>query len=83
VHLSHFTPDVLRRAVEQSGFVVREISLDPYFAATGFKLLLHTIDYGIHRALYAMSKTNRYDTIWLLAQHIAVKEPHVLATNTY
>jgi ubiquinone/menaquinone biosynthesis C-methylase UbiE len=82
VHLSHFTPDVLQKAVEQSGFVVREIGLDPYFAAPGFKLLLHTAYYRIHRALFTLSNVNRYDTIWLVAQRVAAGDRDGLASTT-
>src|SRR5256885_16325392 len=36
IHLSHFTPSVLRRLVETTGFSVMVNTLDPYYVATGF-----------------------------------------------
>jgi 2-polyprenyl-3-methyl-5-hydroxy-6-metoxy-1,4-benzoquinol methylase len=36
IHLSHFTPKVLRRLLEQSGFSVIACTLDPYYVAVGF-----------------------------------------------
>jgi len=68
IHLSHFAPGVLRRFLEETGFRVIEESLDPYYAATGVKQLLHSGYYIFHRLLFALARANRYDTIWMLAR---------------
>jgi 2-polyprenyl-3-methyl-5-hydroxy-6-metoxy-1,4-benzoquinol methylase len=67
IHLSHFTPTVLRRLVETSGMHVIEESLDPYYASSGVRLFLDSAYYTIHCALHALLKINRYDTIWMVA----------------
>jgi 2-polyprenyl-3-methyl-5-hydroxy-6-metoxy-1,4-benzoquinol methylase len=67
IHLSHFTPAVLRRLLERSGLHVTEESLDPYYASSGVRLFLDTAYYRIHSALHASLKINRYDTIWMVA----------------
>lgn len=68
VHLSHFTPRVLRGSLEQDGFKVIEESLDPYYSASGVRLALHTAYYALHRFLFGLSHINRYDTIWMVAR---------------
>jgi SAM-dependent methyltransferase len=68
IHLSHFTPDVLRRLVESYPFEVLEESLDPYYVATGVKRILDASYYALHWTLFSLSKTNRYDTIWMVAR---------------
>lgn len=68
IHLSHFTPKVLRATLEQAGFAAMDESLDPYYAASGLWLVLHTAYHALHRLLFALSRANRYDTIWLAAR---------------
>jgi 2-polyprenyl-3-methyl-5-hydroxy-6-metoxy-1,4-benzoquinol methylase len=68
IHLSHFTPRVLRQLLETSGFTVLEESLDPYYASKGMRRMIDTIYYALHQALYAVFKVNRYDTIWMVAR---------------
>jgi SAM-dependent methyltransferase len=68
IHLSHFTPTVLRRSLEQAGLVVIEESLDPYYAAKGIRLVLHSAYYAFHRLLFGLLHVNRYDTIWIVAR---------------
>ena len=68
IHLSHFTPTVMRRSLEQGGLEVVDESLDPYYAATGIRLLLHTAYYAFHRLLFDLLHINRYDTIWMVAR---------------
>src|SRR5438270_9644235 len=70
IHLSHFTPTVLRRLVETSGMHVIEESLDPYYASSGVRLLLDSAYYRIHSALHASLKINRYDTVWMVAHKL-------------
>ncbi|MFI5104267.1 MAG: class I SAM-dependent methyltransferase [Terriglobales bacterium] len=68
IHLSHFTPAVLRRLLENAGLIVMEESMDPYYASSGARLVLDKAYYGLHRMLYAMLKINCYDTIWMIAR---------------
>jgi SAM-dependent methyltransferase len=68
VHLSHFTPNVLRTLVENQGFSVLDESLDPYFAADGFRKIFHASYFALHQKLFSVFKINRYDTIWMIAR---------------
>jgi 2-polyprenyl-3-methyl-5-hydroxy-6-metoxy-1,4-benzoquinol methylase len=68
IHLSHFTPRVLRGLLENSGLQVVEESLDPYYVSRGLRLLLDSAYYCVHRVLHATLKVNRYDTIWMVAR---------------
>lgn len=68
VHLSHFTPSVLRRLLENSGLQIIEEALDPYYASSGICLFLDSMYYALHCFLHASLKTNRYDTIWMVAR---------------
>ena len=68
IHLSHFTPEVLRQLLKTSGFIVEEESLDPYYASTGIRLVIDTIYYALHHAIHAALKINHYDTIWMVAR---------------
>ena len=68
IHLSHFTPAVLRQLIENSGLTIAEESLDPYFVSGGARLLLDSAYYSLHRMLYALLKVNRYDTIWMVVR---------------
>ena len=68
IHLSHFNATVLRHGLEHAGLAVIEESLDPYYAATGMSLALHSAYYAFHRLVFALSRVNRYDTIWMLAR---------------
>jgi 2-polyprenyl-3-methyl-5-hydroxy-6-metoxy-1,4-benzoquinol methylase len=68
IHLSHFTPLVLRRLLENSGLHVLEESLDPYYVSRGVRLFLDSAYYAAHRALHSALGINRYDTIWMVAR---------------
>jgi ubiquinone/menaquinone biosynthesis C-methylase UbiE len=68
IHLSHFSPPVLRRFLEQEGFIILEESLDPYYASTGLGQVMHKSYYSLHQALFGLTHHNRYDTIWMLAR---------------
>lgn len=68
IHLSHFTPAVLRRLVESAGLVIMEESIDPYYVSSGIRLVLHTAYFHLHRMLFTMLKINRYDTVWMIAR---------------
>jgi SAM-dependent methyltransferase len=68
IHLSHFTAPVLKRSLEHEGFEVVNESLDPYYSAGGVWLVLHSAYYALHRLLFALSRVNRYVTIWVVAR---------------
>jgi len=68
IHLSHFTPAVLRRLLENCGLQVTEESLDPYYVSRGLRLFMDSAYYAAHCALKATLKINRYDTIWMVAR---------------
>jgi ubiquinone/menaquinone biosynthesis C-methylase UbiE len=68
IHLSHFTPRVLRRLVESYGFAVLDESLDPYYAASGVKKMVYSSYYTLHKVLLSLFDSNRYDTIWMVAR---------------
>ena len=68
IHLSHFTPEVLKQVLERSGFSVIENSLDPYYASSGVKLICHHLYYIFHLILMFVLKRNYYDTIYTVAK---------------
>lgn len=68
IHLSHFTPPVLRQLLENSGLHITEELLDPYYVSSGIRLFLDNAYYAVHRFLHATLKINRYDTIWMVAR---------------
>lgn len=68
IHLSHFTPAVLRQLVELSGLVVVEESLDPYYVSSGARSIMNHVYYALHRMLHRAFKINRYETIWMVAR---------------
>jgi 2-polyprenyl-3-methyl-5-hydroxy-6-metoxy-1,4-benzoquinol methylase len=68
IHLSHFTPPVLRRLVENAGLSLIEESLDPYYASTGIRLCRDSAYYALHRLLHTILTVNRYDAIWMVAR---------------
>lgn len=68
IHLSHFTPPVLRQLLARTGFSIVEESLDPYYAAHGVGLWAHAVYYGFHRVLWLLLRINRYETIWIIAR---------------
>jgi SAM-dependent methyltransferase len=68
IHLSHFTPVVLRRLLKNAGLIIREESIDPYYVSSGMRLALDRTYHQLHRMLCAVLKINRYDTIWMVAR---------------
>ena len=68
IHLSHFTPAVLRQLLEKSGMVVLDESLDPYYVSSGVRLMMDRAYYASHRTLLGAFKINRYETIWMVAR---------------
>jgi SAM-dependent methyltransferase len=68
IHLSHFTPPVLETALRQQGFHVRELGLDPFFAAVGTRAAFHTLIYLTCSIFRSIAKRNLYDAIWIVAE---------------
>jgi SAM-dependent methyltransferase len=68
IHLSHFTPPVLRQFLVSKGFSIVENGLDPYYAESGMKLVLHTVYYHIQAIITILFRKNLYDTIWIAAR---------------
>jgi 2-polyprenyl-3-methyl-5-hydroxy-6-metoxy-1,4-benzoquinol methylase len=68
IHLSHFTPAVLRQLLKNCELRVIDESLDPYYVSSGVGVVLDGAYYAIHRALHAFLQINRYDTIWMVAR---------------
>jgi ubiquinone/menaquinone biosynthesis C-methylase UbiE len=77
IHLSHFTPTVLKQFLEQEGLRVIEESLDPYYATIGLKQILHSCYFAFHRLFFSATKSNRYDTIWIVARKVPRAEAAV------
>jgi SAM-dependent methyltransferase len=68
IHLSHFSPGVLARLLESTGFSVIAKTLDPYYVRTGWRRLkADAYYYGclIFRHLFDV---NIYDTILMIAR---------------
>jgi SAM-dependent methyltransferase len=68
IHLSHFTPAVLRQLLEKSGFAVVDESLDPYYVSSGVRRTMDSAYYALHWMLHRALKINRYETIWMVAR---------------
>jgi len=68
IHLSHFTPVVLRQLLERSGLAVVDESLDPYYVSSGVRRIVDSAYYALHRMLHGALKINRYETIWMVAR---------------
>jgi ubiquinone/menaquinone biosynthesis C-methylase UbiE len=69
VHLSHFTPRVLRSLVEFCGFKVVRTSVDPYHVPVkGLAGLRREARYIRSVAFYAVTRVNLYDAVWMVAR---------------
>lgn len=68
IHLSHFTPTILRMLLRVTGFQIVEEGLDPYYASAGLWKLAHSLYYRLHRMLFTLTGSNRYETIWIVAR---------------
>jgi 2-polyprenyl-3-methyl-5-hydroxy-6-metoxy-1,4-benzoquinol methylase len=68
IHLSHFTPAVVRRLLSSNGFELAEEGLDPYYAASGAWRLAHGIYYALHRVIFRAFGINRYETTWMIGR---------------
>ena len=67
IHLTHFTAPVLKRFLENSGFEVADLSLDPFYAVSGKALIHHTAVYAACNALNRLTGSNVYGTLWAVA----------------
>jgi 2-polyprenyl-3-methyl-5-hydroxy-6-metoxy-1,4-benzoquinol methylase len=68
VHLSHFTPRVLHRLLQTTGFSVIENTLDPYYVATGTARMKADIYYYLCYAFLEMLRVNVYDAMLVIAR---------------
>src|SRR6266478_701550 len=71
IHLSHFTPQVLRHLLERSGLSVIACTLDPYYVAAGFAERRSTGFYLCCRILNRIFRINVYDTMLLIARKVS------------
>lgn len=72
IHLSHFTPSVLKKFLERNGFAVIRNTLDPYYAAKGVKKMFHDLLYLFCLVVMKIFRINLYDTIWMVAKSSGV-----------
>jgi len=70
IHLAHFTPGVLAGFLASAGFQVLETSLDPFYAASGARLLKMGLLYRLFSALRFVTGLNLYGTIWICARRL-------------
>jgi SAM-dependent methyltransferase len=84
IHLSHFTPTVLRRLVERSGLTAACEGLDPYTHATGIRKTADDVHFAICSFLLRFSGLNLYDTILVVAKAAESEstKPHVHQLGT-
>lgn len=68
IHLSHFTAPLLKEWLTKKNFIVVEDTLDPYYAATGIKKIVHDLLYLIFLITKKIFKINLYDTICIVAK---------------
>lgn len=68
VHLSHFTPSVLRRLLHTAGFSIVTETLDPYYVATGASKLKADAYYYCCLAFLRTFKVNIYDAMLVIAR---------------
>ncbi len=69
VHLSHFTPRVLQRLLETTGFSVISSTLDPYYVRSSSRSWLKAdLYYGFCLAVRALFRINIFDAMLLIAR---------------
>jgi ubiquinone/menaquinone biosynthesis C-methylase UbiE len=73
IHLSHFTPAVLRRLLEKHGFSIVKESIDPYYPSHGFRRVLQNIRYALFGLHFAIWRINRYETIWMVSKKVDLR----------
>jgi hypothetical protein len=70
IHLSHFTLSVLRVSLRRHGFQVKELCLDPFYAAMGIRSAIHTLMYALCLGFYQFTQVNVYDALWIIAERV-------------
>jgi SAM-dependent methyltransferase len=68
IHLSHFSPGVLARLLESTGFSVIVKTLDPYYVRTGWRRLKADAYYCGCLVFRHLLGINIYDTILIIAR---------------
>lgn len=68
VHLSHFTPGVLRRVLEAAGFSVVSNTLDPYEVNTGLRRLVSDVAYYCYLAFHRVTGINLHGAILMIGR---------------
>lgn len=72
VHLSHFTPNVLRRLLEASGFSVMSSTLDPYYVRqTAMSWLKADLYYYFCLSVLALLRINVFDAMLVISKKTA------------
>jgi 2-polyprenyl-3-methyl-5-hydroxy-6-metoxy-1,4-benzoquinol methylase len=69
IHLSHFTPDVLKSLLETCNFQVLENNLDPFYVKNSF---INDSSYLFYNLLNNIFGINLYDTIWIVARKVNI-----------
>jgi SAM-dependent methyltransferase len=72
VHLSHFTPNVLRGLLRKVGFSIIQESLDPCYLVKGIPRLKAELYYYFCLAFLRVFKINIYDTMLVIARKASV-----------
>jgi hypothetical protein len=81
VHLSHFTPHVLHRLLQTTGFSVIESTLDPYYVETGFAGFKADIYYLFCTAFLRIFDRNVYDAMLVIARKTGANAATQLADS--
>lgn len=68
IHLSHFTPPVLRLLIKRSGLNVVYEGLDPYFVAEGIKRIAHEALFALCSFVRKTTGLNVYDAMLFVAK---------------
>jgi SAM-dependent methyltransferase len=76
IHLSHFTPSVLRSVLLATGFSVITDTLDPYYVRVGLRRLKADLYYYFCLILLYVFRINVYDATLIIARKIATPPNH-------
>jgi 2-polyprenyl-3-methyl-5-hydroxy-6-metoxy-1,4-benzoquinol methylase len=76
IHLSHFTPSVLRRVLQSIGFSIEADTLDPYYVRTGWRRLKADFFYYSCLTFRYVFRVNLYDAILIIARKEAEVVQH-------
>jgi SAM-dependent methyltransferase len=74
IHLSHFSPKVLHRLLQATGFSVISSTLDPYYVVTGIRRLKADMYYHCCLAFSYIFKVNLYDTTLVIARKTSASQ---------